>query len=77
MNMKASREAASCAATQEFPTISWNIGLLLCPQEHSTGLYPESDQTSPYHPILISLRSFLILYTHPLHGLPSLYIYIV
>jgi hypothetical protein len=37
-------EAASCAATQEFPNILQNL------QESSTGPYPEPDQSSPYHP---------------------------
>jgi hypothetical protein len=27
-------------------------GSLLCSQEASTSLYPEPDQSSPYHPIL-------------------------
>jgi hypothetical protein len=28
-------------------------GLLPCSQELSTGSYPEPDQSSPYHPILL------------------------
>jgi hypothetical protein len=43
---------------------------LPCSQESSTGLYPESDRSTPYHPIL-SLRYILILYTHLRLGLPS------
>jgi hypothetical protein len=27
-------------------------GSLLCPQEPSTGPYPEPDQSNPYYPIL-------------------------
>jgi hypothetical protein len=46
-------------------------GLLPCSQEPSTGPYPELDQPNPYHPILISLRSILILFTHLRLGLPS------
>jgi hypothetical protein len=39
-------------------------------QEPSTGPYPEPDQTSTYHPILISPISILILSTHLHLGFP-------
>jgi hypothetical protein len=44
-------------------------GLLSCLQESSTGLHPQPDRSSPYHPIY--LRSILILSTHLHLGLPS------
>jgi hypothetical protein len=31
-------------------------GLLPCSQQPSTCLYPEPDESSPYHPILITLN---------------------
>jgi hypothetical protein len=46
-------------------------GSLLCSQEPSTGPYPETDQSSPYHPIPSHLRSILILFTNLRLGLPS------
>jgi hypothetical protein len=39
-------------------------GSLPCSQEPSTGQYPEPYQSTPYHPILISLTSILMLSTH-------------
>jgi hypothetical protein len=43
-------EAASYAATQEFPQYCMEPeGSLPCSQEPSTGPYPEPDQSSPYH----------------------------
>jgi hypothetical protein len=46
-------EAASCAATQEFPQYFIEPeGSLPYSQEPSTGPYPELDQSNPYHPIL-------------------------
>jgi hypothetical protein len=44
-------------------------GSLPSSREHSTGPYPEPDQSSPYHPNPISLRSILTLYTHLRLGL--------
>jgi hypothetical protein len=44
-------------------------GSLPCPQEPSTGPYPEPDQSNPSHPL--SLRSILISSTHLRLGLPS------
>jgi hypothetical protein len=32
-------------------------GSLLCPQEHTTGPYPEADQSRPYCPILSKIHS--------------------
>jgi hypothetical protein len=40
-------------------------GSLPCKQEPSTGLYPEPDESSPYHPIEILLR--YILNFHPIY----------
>jgi hypothetical protein len=36
-------------------------GWLPCSQELSTGPYPESDQSSPYHPILSNIQIKIIL----------------
>jgi hypothetical protein len=44
-------------------------GSLPCSQAPSTGLYPNTDQPAPHHPI--SLRSILILSTHLRLSLPS------
>jgi hypothetical protein len=46
-------------------------GSLPCPQEPSTGLDPEPDQSGSYYPNPISLRSILILFTHLRLGLLS------
>jgi hypothetical protein len=49
-----SREAISCAATQELPTILWNpkVNYRFRMNPPSTCLYPGLDQSSPHHPIL-------------------------
>jgi hypothetical protein len=48
-----SREAASCAVTQEFPSILMEKeGSLQCSQEPCSNTYPKPDQSSPLHPIL-------------------------
>jgi hypothetical protein len=66
MELSPSWEAASCAAIQELPNIVWQPeGSLPCSQEPSTCPYPESDQSSPHHPILS------ILFTHLRLSLPS------
>jgi hypothetical protein len=49
MELSASREAASCPATQEFPNI-------LC----FTGLNSEPEQLSQYHPVLSKIRFNII-----------------
>jgi hypothetical protein len=54
---------------KNFPAFYGAQGSLPCSQEPSTGLYPESDQSIPYHPIC--LRSILTLSTHLRLGLPS------
>jgi hypothetical protein len=60
MDLSPSREAASCAATEELPSILFNPqDSLPCSQEPSTGPYPEPDQSSPYHPILSLQNLFL------------------
>jgi hypothetical protein len=46
-------------------------GSLPCSQELSTGPYPEPDQSNPYQPTPISLRSTLILSIHLRLGLHS------
>jgi hypothetical protein len=44
--------AASCAAIQDLPTHLMEPGSSLpCSQHPFTGFYPESDQSSPHHPI--------------------------
>jgi hypothetical protein len=54
--MNPSWETASCTATSEFSNILRN------PKDYSyklsTGLYPEPDQSSPYHPIPSLLSPF-------------------
>jgi hypothetical protein len=44
---------------------------LRCSKEPSTDPYSEPDQSSPYHPHSISVKSILILSTHVLLDLPS------
>jgi hypothetical protein len=46
-------------------------GSLPCSQEPSTCPYPEPDESSPYHPHLISPTFILILSTYLRLGLPS------
>jgi hypothetical protein len=46
-------------------------GSLPCSQEPSIGPYPEPDQSNPYQPMLLSLRSNFILSNHLHLGLPS------
>jgi hypothetical protein len=60
-------------------------GSLPCSQEPSTGLYPQLDQCSPYHPILslfkihlniiLPLRLFLLSYLLP-SGFPTKILYV-
>jgi hypothetical protein len=54
MELSPAWEAASCAANQEFPNILWNpnVHYRVNKKEFSTGTYPESEQSSPYHPTL-------------------------
>jgi hypothetical protein len=54
MELSPSWEAGSCAATQEFPQHFMAPEVSLpCPQELTTGPYPEPDQSSPHHPIFL------------------------
>jgi hypothetical protein len=55
LEMSSSWEAASLSATQE--------GSFPCSQEPSTGPYPESNQSSPYHAMLSEISFFNII--HP------------
>jgi hypothetical protein len=52
MELISSWEATSRSATREFPKVMEPESLLLCSQEPSSGPYPESDESSPYNPIL-------------------------
>jgi hypothetical protein len=45
-------------------------GSLPCSKKPFTGPYPEPDQSGPYH-LILSLRSILIMPSHPRLGLPS------
>jgi hypothetical protein len=45
MELKTTQGATGCAATKNLPA-------LLYSQEPSTGTFPETDQSSPYHPTL-------------------------
>jgi hypothetical protein len=65
MEVSPSWEAASRSAIQEFPNILRNPKVSLpFSQETSTGLYPESDDFSQYHPIL-SLSKIHFNIIHP------------
>jgi hypothetical protein len=46
MILSTTREATSCAATQELPGILWNLKVHYCIT--STGPYPEPEQSNPY-----------------------------
>jgi hypothetical protein len=47
-------EANSYSATKEIPNIFIEPeGLLLCSQEPAAGPYPDPDESSPYHTILL------------------------
>jgi hypothetical protein len=53
MDLSPSWEAASCAATQEFPNIIMEPeGSLPCSQKPSIGPSSDPDKSSRYHPIL-------------------------
>jgi hypothetical protein len=70
MELGPSWEAASCAATQELPSILWTPAVHChVLQEPSTG--PILSQINPVHTTPNYLRSILILYTHLSLGLPS------
>jgi hypothetical protein len=47
-------EAASRSATQEFPNMLWNpkVQYSVHAQEPATGLYPQLEESTPYHPML-------------------------
>jgi hypothetical protein len=71
MELRASWEAASCAATQELPNILWNPKLhhVFTRALHLFRSWARSIQSIPPHPI--SLESTLILSTHLRFHRPS------
>jgi hypothetical protein len=73
MELSPSWEAASCAATQELPSILWNPKVHYCvhkrPQLVSILNQINPIQPNPSHPICI--RSILLFSTHLRLGLPS------
>jgi hypothetical protein len=71
MELSPSREAANCAATQNFPTFYGTRRFItaLTRALYWSLSFATSIQSPPSHPI--SLRSILILSTHLRFGLPS------
>jgi hypothetical protein len=57
MELSPSREAASCPATQELPSILWNPTVHYSVHKNTSLVptLPKPDQSSPYHPHPISL----------------------
>jgi hypothetical protein len=53
MEQNLSCGTASHLATQEFPNVLRNQISLPCSQEPTISHYPEPDESSPYHPVLI------------------------
>jgi hypothetical protein len=73
MKLSPSWKSASCAATQEFPNILWNQKVYY--RIHNipslVKSWARSIQSVPPHPLSLSQRSVLILFTHLRPGLPS------
>jgi hypothetical protein len=50
MELWPSQQPIPCADTQEFPNILCNSNAYCHVHAMPTGLYPDTDQSSPYHP---------------------------